>query len=304
MSRTASAQVRWAPYLFLAPFLVVFCLFTAYPIIRSLVLSTQQTYGPQTSMFVGMRNFSLLMRDPMFWVAMKNTIVYALGSLLVQLPLALALAIALNHPRLKGRAIFRLIFFSPALVGIAFVAVLFGPFIEKNTGLVNIAIVSVLQTLGLQDVVPFTVEFAWLESYVMPALILASLWMYVGFNMVYFLAALQNVDASLLEASRVDGAGAWSRFLNVTIPAIRPVGLFIVLMSMIGSFQLFELPYILLNFGPGPDNRGLTVVMYLYENGFVTRDLGYASAIGWCLTLVLLVIAAVVRGLMKRFEDD
>ncbi|MEM6312976.1 MAG: sugar ABC transporter permease, partial [Planctomycetota bacterium] len=125
---------------------------------------------------------------------------------------------------------------------------------------------------------------------------------YVGFNMVYFLAALQSVDKSLLEAAEIDGANAWHRLLNVTLPAIAPVASFVVLLSFIGSMQLFELPYLLLGNGPGPENRGLTVVMYLYQTGFDTGDLGYASAIGWTLALILIAFALLQRVVAKRTE--
>ena len=110
--------------------------------------------------------------------------------------------------------------------------------------------------------------------------------------MIYFLAALQAVDRDLYEAAMVDGANAWQQFWNVTMPSIKPVAVFVLVTSTIGSFQLFELPYILLN-GGGPNNAGMTVVMYLYQNGFVTGDLGYASAVGWTLALAVLVIALV-----------
>lgn len=295
MNAAISARFRYTPLWFLAPFMTVFLLFAAYPLVQSIVLSMQQTYGPKTSRFVFLDNFQAIGSDPLFWKAIRNTLVYTCGSLFIQLPLALALAMLLNQKWLKGRTFFRLVFFSPSLIGIAFVAVLFAPIFAKNTGLLNVM---------LSGLFPwFDPEFGWLERYVMGALIVTSLWMYVGFNMVYFLAALQNVDQSLVEAAQLDGAGPWHRFLNVTIPAIRHVGSFVVLLSLIGSFQLFELPFVLLNFAGGPDNRGLTVVMYLYQVGFESGDLGYASAIGWCLAALLLSVAVIQRQILKRYED-
>ena len=139
----------------------------------------------------------------------------------------------------------------------------------------------------------------------MPALVLTSLWMYVGFNMIYFLAALQSVDRELYEAAQVDGAGAFKQFVHVTLPGIRSVAVFVTVLSTIGSFQLFELPYVMLSNTAGPDNSGLTVVMYLFQNGFIAGDLGYASAIGWTLTMGVLVISLAqmrLTGTWKR-ED-
>lgn len=114
--------------------------------------------------------------------------------------------------------------------------------------------------------------------------------MYIGFNMIYFLAALQNVDQSLVEAARIDGAGPFQTFLNVVVPSIKPVIVFVIVMSTIGSFNLFELPYALLGGPYGPNNSGLTVIGYLYANGIEGGDLGIAAAVGWVLTLVILML--------------
>jgi ABC-type sugar transport system permease subunit len=281
----------WAPYVFMAPFVCIFCAFMVYPLGQSIVLAMQQTFGPKTAVFVGLKNFGDLLADRFFWLAMRNTFVYAVASVALQVPLALGLALLLNRPRLKGRALFRLIFFSPSLVGIVFVAMIFALMFHEREGLVN--------TL-LREVIPhFPREFPWLQRYVMPALILASLWMSVGFNMIYFLAALQSVDRECLEAADIDGANAWQKFFHVILPEIAPVTRFVMLLSLIGSFQLFELPFILLN-GPGPENRGLTVVMYLYQYGFEVGDLGYASAIGWTLALVLMGLTVIQRRLSRE----
>jgi ABC-type sugar transport system permease subunit len=129
------------------------------------------------------------------------------------------------------------------------------------------------------------------------------MWLYVGFNMIYFLAALQAVPRELYEAAAVDGAGPLRRFWHVTLPGIKPVVVFVVVLSTIGSFKLFELPWLLLNQQSGPDQAGLTIVMYLYQNGFVTGDLGYASAIGWTLTIGVILLALVqirLSGTMKK----
>lgn len=284
-----------APYLFLAPFIATFVFFLAYPLVQSLWLAFQQTSGPQHTRFVGFDNFTYLASDPLFWKALRNTAVFAAGSVFIQLPCSLALALLLNRPSIKGRAFWRLILFSPSLVGLVFVAMIFRLLFQQNTGLVNVWLHGM--TGGV-----FSLEFAWLDIYVMPALIVAALWMYTGFNMIYFLAALQNVNRDLVEAAMVDGANAWHRFLHIVLPAIRPVAVFVVLLSLIGSFQLFELPWVLLNGSAGPNNRGLTLVMYLYQQGFEQGDLGYASAIGWSISILLLFFALGQRYIAGR-ED-
>ncbi|MBX3389728.1 MAG: sugar ABC transporter permease [Phycisphaeraceae bacterium] len=294
----AGSGGRLAPWLFLSPFLACFALFTLYPLVQSVVLSMQTTFGPGATKFVGLSNFRGLMHDPLFWIALKNTAVYTLGSLLIQLPIALGLALVLETPGLRGRGWIRLLLFSPSMVGVVFAAMMFALIFEKQTGLANQGLHSLLSPLGID----WSLDFGWLQQHVMSALILASLWMYVGFNMTFFSAALQNVRKDLIEAAVVDGAGPLRRFWTVTIPAIRPVAGFVVLMSVIGSFQLFELPFIMFNNTGGPDNRALTIVLYLFQNGFETGDLGYASAIGWALAVILVVCAAFQR-LTARGEE-
>lgn len=286
-------QSRFAPWVMLGPFLVLFGVFVLFPLVTSVVLSTQQTFGPGTAVSVGLGNFKALLQDPLFWKALRNTLVFTLGSVFIQLPLALLLAIALNHPRLRGRYLARLIIFSPVLVGVVFVAMIFAVLFNKRTGLINIGLhelspgVQLLfASVGLH-IPAWSLDFAWLETFVIGSFVIATLWQYTGYNMVYFLAALQNVSTDLREAAYLDGAGPVSRFRHVILPAIRPVAAFVVLLSIIGSFQLFELPLILMNFTSGPDNSGLTLVYYLYQTGFQTGDLGYASAIGWVMALVL-----------------
>ena len=297
-------HVWWAPYFFIAPFLVLFLVFTVYPLGYSVVMAMQQNFGPKASAFVGLNNFRWLWHDPEFWKALRNTFVFAAGSIFIQLPCALGLAILLNRPEIRARGFFRLMFFAPVLVGLAFVAILFGLIFEKNTGLVNVLLHDL--TGWLNGYLPFVgvwdTEFPWLQEYIMTALIIASFWMYVGYNMVYFLAALQNVSQDLLEAATVDGANAWHRFLYVTIPAIRPIATFVFLLSVIGAMQLFELPFLLLGPGGGKDGAGLTVVMYLFDKGFNVGNLGYASAIGWVLAMILFCFA-ILQKFVGRTEE-
>ena len=289
-----SPHPRWAPWAFIAPFLGLFTVFTLWPLLQSLLLAFQQTFGPRSSAFIGARNFEFLLHDPMFWKAIWNTALYTFGAVFVQLPISLGLALLLNRPGLRGRAVFRLIFFAPSVVGLVFVGIMFMQLFQKRTGLIN---------AGLHALFPaWNPEFGWLDDHIMPSLIVASVWLYAGFNMIYFLAALQNVNRELLDAASIDGAGRWARFRHIVLPEIRPVATFVVLLSVIGSFQLFELPWVLLDNSAGPDNRGLTIVMYLYQTGFLVGDLGYASAIGWVIGLIL-AGAAVLQLRLSRGEE-
>jgi ABC-type sugar transport system permease subunit len=280
---------RAAPYVFLAPYIILNAVFFLYPLIYASILSFYQTNGPRSRAFVGWGNFSYVIKDPDFHRALWNTTVFAFFSICLQLPLSLGLAMLLNakNDRLKG--IFRLAIFAPNLVGQVFVGVIFSVLFAPHYGLLNV---------GLHELIGWGLEEQWLGNpqLVMPAIVIAAMWMYVGFNMIYFLAALQNVDQSLIEAARIDGAGPAGIFWNVTVPAIAPVAMFVVVTSTIGSYQLFELPFNLLQNnggGYGPSNSGLTVVGYLYQNAFTNGDLGTGAVVGWLLTAIILVISLI-----------
>ncbi|HEY3285255.1 MAG TPA: sugar ABC transporter permease [Armatimonadota bacterium] len=288
-------QHKAAPYLFVAPFLILFLCFGLWPILKSLILAVYATNGPKSAVFVGLANFRFLMADPDFHTAVRNTLVFTCWSIFFQLPCALGLALLLCARWVRARELFRLAFFSPNLLGQVFVGVLFSVLFVPQYGLLNHL---------LHALFGIALDTKWLSNpaLVMPALVLTSLWMYVGFNMIYFLAALQAVDRDLYEAATVDGANGWHQFFAVTLPSIKPVAVFVLITSTLGSFQLFELPYIMLRNTAGPDNSGLTVVMYLYNTGFITGDLGYASAVGWTLALGMLVVSLVQLKLTRAMK--
>lgn len=289
------------PYLFLLPYFLVTAVFFIYPLAYATILAFYQTNGPSSKAFVGLSNFKFILGDQTFHQALWNTTFFAICSICIQLPLSLALAMLLNSRTGRLKAFFRLAIFAPNLVGQVFVGVLFTMLFTPRYGLFNIL---------LQNLFHKGLEMQWLldPSLVMPAVVLAALWIYVGFNMIYFLAALQTVDQSLVEAARIDGAGPIGIFFNVTIPAIMPVATFVIVTSTIGSFQLFELPYTLLQAdgtgGYGPKNSGLTVVGYLYQNAFENGDLGTAAAVGWLLTLIVLVISLIQIRLAQNVGSE
>lgn len=273
---------------FLLPYLVATAAFFAYPLLHAVRLAFYATNGPRSRVFVGWDNFGFVLGDPLFWVALRNTALFAFCSVALQLPLSLGLALLLHARSRRSNTVFRLILFAPNLVGQIFVGILFSVLFAPRYGLVNRA---------LHAVLGWGLETRWLGDprLVMPATILVSLWMYVGFNMVYFLAALQGVDRSLQEAATVDGASAWQVFWHVTRPALRPVTSFVVTMSLIGSFQLFELPQALLatSSGAGPGNAGVTLMTYLNDVAFRQGDLGLGAATGWIIATIIFVLSLV-----------
>lgn len=290
-------QYRYAPLIFISPFIILFFIFMVYPLGRSIVLSLHKTAGPRHIRFIGLNNYQFLLTDELFWIAVANTIYFAVVFLTLQIPMSLGLALLLNSRRTRFRNFFRFAFFSSHLCGHVFVAVIFSLLLTERNGLINRAIATILPFIGS--------EIRWLGKPIlaMPAIVIAALWLSVGYGMIYFLAALQSVDRELYEAAEVDGAGRWSQFWNVTIPGIKPVLIFMILVGTIGALQLFELPYILFN-GAGPGNSALTIVMYLFNTGFDVGDIGYASAIGWVLAIMIAVVALFQLKVTRATRED
>lgn len=284
-------QSRLSPYLFVAPFAILFCIFLIYPLVRSFQLSFYKTVGPHETRFVGLDNYRFLATDQLMWLALAQTIAYAVAFISIQIPTALGLAVLLDSPRVRARPLFRFAFFSTHLVGSVFVAILFSQILSPRRGLLN-------RILGMQ--------IDWLSSpnLALPAVLIAGLWLSVGYAMIYFLAALQSVDRELYEAAQVDGAGRWSQFWHVTLPSIRPVLVFMILVGSIGALQLFELPYVLFQQTAGPMFRALTVVMHLYGAGWTQGDLGYASAIGWTLVALILTLAIIQLRIARKMGES
>ena len=287
-----------APYLFMTPYLILTTIFFVVPFVNAISLALYETNGPRSRAFVGLDNFRFLLHDTNFHAALFNTTIFALVSVCVQLPLAMGLALLLNGGGSRLRGIFRLIFFAPNLVGQVLVGILFSVLFTPRYGLI---------TRGTQALLHWGLEARWVTdpALIMPAIVLASLWLWVGFNMVYFLAALQTVDKSLEEAARIDGASAWQVFWHVTLPSMRHVVVFVVIMTVIGSYQLFELPLTLLSesYGYGSKNAGLTLITYLNYNGFRTGDLGLGSAVGWVIALIIFTISLIQIRVARLTED-
>lgn len=293
--RSMERPYHWlTPWLFLAPFVLIFLTFTIYPLIYSVYLSTRQIVGTAVDNPVGAANFSAVLRDPVFWNSIGRTAYFAVLSLLLQLPFALILALIVNHKTLPGRAFFRVAFFMPVLVGQVFIGVGLVRLFDVQYGTLN----QILGHLGIAAI-------DWLrdENMVLNTLVLVGIWIFAGFNMVYFLAGLQGIPTELYEAATVDGANIMQRFRHVTLPGIWPIAAFLITASTIGSFGLFDLPWVLTDQG-GPGRASTTIMVYLYERGFLYGDLGYAAAMGWVVTLLLLIIALVQLRVTRAWSSE
>ncbi|MFF3003499.1 carbohydrate ABC transporter permease [Kitasatospora sp. NPDC057940] len=274
------------PYLLLAPALLTFGVFKAYPVVESLLLSFTTGSGAATH-DAGLANYRRLLDDPLFWTALSNTGEILVMQVPLMLGLALLMAVGINSAVVRWRTVWRLGVFMPSVTGLVATGVIFAYLLKTDDGAVN----WVLNAVGLPSV-DWLGQPVWARM----AVVVVLTWHYTGYNAVIYLAGLQSIPRELYEAAMVDGAGPIRRFISVTVPALRPVLLFTVVLSTIGTLQLFDEPYVLT--GGGPDNATLTVSMYLYQNGFRYYDFGYASAVAYALTLLVTVLGAVQMRLM------
>lgn len=289
-------QRSLAPYLFIAPFFIGYAIFWAYPVVNGFWSSLHsEQFGPGGRQWIGLSNYRDLLVDERFHHALRNTSVYAAGSILLITPVALLTALLLNAPWLRWRGAFRFAFLMPNVVSAAVIAIMFVLVLDANYGVLNTYMV---KPLGLQPI-------DWLGSprWSMPSLILLGLWRYVGINSLFFLVGLNNIPSELYEAAALDGAGRWRMFRDVTLPLLRPVTLFVVTTAIIGSFRLFAEPFILFN-GPGPNDAALTVMTYLYLTAFESVRFAYAATIGYSLVIIIAVLAAINLKFFGAFRED
>ncbi|MFB6872386.1 carbohydrate ABC transporter permease [Streptomyces sp. NPDC056323] len=274
------------PYLLIMPAVLGFAIFKAYPIVSSLWISLTTGNGDSRH-FAGIANYRRLLDDPLFWTALKNTALILVVQVPLMLGLALLVALALNSTKVWLRPLWRLGVFVPSLTGLVAAGVMFSVILNRDAGLLN----WVFSLFGVDRV-------NWLGSpfWARVGVVLVITWHYTGYNAVMYLAGLQGIPQELYEAAMVDGAGPVRRFVSITLPQLRPILLLTVVLSTIGTLQLFDEPYVLT--GGGPDNATLTVTMYLYNNGFKYFDFGYASAIAYALALIVSVLGILQVRLM------
>ena len=295
--RPRKRRRKFAPYLFVAPFFVGYLAVFAFPVAWSLYLSLFEAQGLGAEpRFIGLGNYVRLASDSTFLQSLWNTTMYALASVAIIVPLALGLAILLATPRLWLREGFRVGFFLPFTISGVAVAIIFRLVFSERFGLLN---QYVLTPLGFDNV-------DWLNNpaFILIAIIIVGVWKFLGLNALYFMTGLQNVNAELLEAATVDGANAWERFWNVTVPQLKPTIVFVVTLAIIGSYQLFAEPAVLVGMEGGPGNAGLFSTMYLYTEGFRRLNFGYASAIGYALALIIMLVSFIQLAIMGAFRDD
>lgn len=272
-----------AGYVFMLPLILGIILLTYGQFIYSLILSFTDKTVFEAGSFVGFENYrKLLLDDFFFWKSIKATVLYAFGSVIVTQLAALAVALLLNNRSIHGKALFRTIFYIPSIVPAVASCLLWMWMFNPDFGLFN----ALLKALGLP-----TSKWIYAESSAVPSLILMSAWA-CGGPMVIYLSGLANVSPALLEAVDIDGGGAWTKFIQITIPMISPVLFYNTLMGVIGGFMTFTNSYVMTS--GGPNNATLFVNYLIYRNAFQYNEFGYASALAWIVFAVLAICTLVI----------
>lgn len=278
-------------YLFLAPYLVVFLSFMVYPVLNGFWVSLHEwNVLAINKPFIGIANYETMVNDPVFWRSLWNTIYFTLLSTPLLLAAGLGFALLLNQ-KVRGQNFFRAAIFAPYVLSISVVALLWLWILQPRYGLTSYY----LEQIGLPSI-------NWLSNptYAMPAIALTTVWWTVGFNMVIYLAGLQEIPKDMLEAASIDGANVWQRFWYITLPLLKRVTLFVTVIQIIKSFQIFGQVYIMTQGGPFGATRVL--VQYIYENGFRYWRMGYASAMAYAL-LAIIVIFTVIQFRLTRENE-
>lgn len=282
-----------AAFFFLLPSFITLILFVFWPILNSFFLSFRDWSLLETAHpFIGLANYNELIQDDRFWNSVYRTIYYTVFSVPLSIILALGLALLIHLP-LRGMTFFKAIYFLPVISSFAVIAIIWSFLMDSDIGLLSYY----MKMLGL----PVS---DWLRSpvWALPAVILVAIWKNVGFNMVIILAGIGQIPGSLYEAAKLDGAGPLRRFWNITLPMLRHTMLFVIIISVISSFQVFDQVYVMTRGGPMFTTE--TIVYFIFHHGFNVLDMGYAAAASFLLFLVILVITLFQLRIFKYNETD
>lgn len=278
------ASQQAAPYLFVLPFLLSVLVFFLYPILSTVMMSFQRIDGPGDVTYIGLKNYQNLL-NPHFINAVWVTTKYTFWTIVVLIPLPLVLAVFLNNKTTLGRNYFRSAFFMPALTSVIVAGLFFRlSFGEQETALVN----SILGMVGIKPSV-------WLQDAdkSMFVLVILATWRWMGVNIIYFLSGLQGISTELYESAAIDGANKLEQFWHITLPGLKPVILYVTTISIYGGYSMFAESFALWGSARSPGEIGMTIVCYLYQEGFNNNNLGLGSAIGIALLFIVMAVSLV-----------
>ncbi len=286
-----SDQGKWdlfAYWLMMPTVIIIFC-FHVLPIFYSFGLAFYNWDLISEAKFTGFRNFKILFKDALFWKSLFNTVYYTAVSVPLSIFFSLFIAMLLNQ-KIKGMDAYRVIYFIPVITSINAVSIVWKLIYHPNFGLLN----KVLESVGIPGQ-------RWLldPKWALLAIVVMSVWKHLGYNVIIFLTGLKNIPNHLYEAAEVDGAGRWSQFRHITWPLLSPITFFILVMSIIGSFQVFAQIYMMTP-GGGPMNSTMTVVFYLYKVGFGDFHFGYAAAVAFELFIMIFVMTLLQKLVVEK----
>lgn len=294
---------RQAPYVFLAPFLLLFAVFGLLPLLFSLAMAFMRwdpVEGLGAMHYAGLSNFAFTLGDPWFWKSLSNTLWLSVASGVPQHLVAIPLAYFIHRSVRRMRDVVVAAYFAPYITSTVAIAILSMALFSTDYGLVNAALAGLSSLPVLGRLFPAE-AIDWLGSAagVKPAVAIVVFWRFVGFNTVLYLAALQAIPEEIYEASELDGASAFQRFWNITVPLLKPAMLFGFTLSVIGGLQLFDEPFVLTGGRGGPGQAGMTTAMYMYRTAFEFNDFGAASAMSWLLFAVVAVMVGATYRWLK-----
>jgi len=288
-------STKVVPYVFVLPFIISFSILTLYPAVQAFIMSFQRILPGQVE-FIGLSNYKRLF-NPVFFKAFSNTLIYTLLTLLILIPIPMIIAVILNSKLVKFKTAFRSSLFIPSLTSVVVAGLIFRLiFAESDMAVAN----QILSFFGVDSIVWTTNR--WSAMFLMVTL---ASWRWMGVNVLYYLAGLQSIPSEMYESADIDGASTFQKFKNITMPFLKPVTSFVTVITIIGGFRVFEESYVFWEAG-SPGNIATTLVSYLYQQGIQRNDMGFGSAIG-VVVLVIIFIASLMyltmTGSFKEGED-
>lgn len=282
-------------YLAIAPFLLIFLVFSVFPVLFSFYLGFNQWDGFSDAKWVGLENYIRALRDPVFQKAIGNTVYLWFWSSVVTIALALGLAVLINEHVAFGKGYFRMVFLLPLLVAPAIAAIVLRLFFSSNGGLVNLLVGAVSGTPSYFD---------WLgsEFWIKPLVALLVVWRWTGWYIIIFMAALQSIPRDIYEAARMDGVSRWGIFSRITVPLLMPAIAFAAITATLGGLQMFDEPYVLTQGLGGTNNAATTLGMYLFATAFTQLNFGVGSAVSWYIFAAVVVMTLLYRAGQRRMQ--
>ena len=284
-----------APYVFILPFILVFIVFFISPMINTIVMSFENVLPGQTQ-FVGLKNYTKLLGDKVFLIAVWNSLKYMIWTLILLIPIPMIFACIINSKLMVGREFFKSAFFLPSLTSVVVAGIIFRlSFGEESTALMN-------QLLGLFGMEP--IKWLKIGSTGFITLLVLACWRWTGVNMLYFLSGLKNIPEELYESAEIDGANTLQKFFYITIPQLKPTSIYVITISVYAGLAMFTESFMLWGGNNSPNNIGLTIVGYLYRQGIEKNSMGYASAVGIVLFIFAMGINLIQLKLNGTFKKE